>query len=119
VDEEAPPQKVAPLDKPMEEIGKQLRAGLRQMPWQLGSWPQEVMAELAMLATLQPARAIMGFIAYDCFNSFNRVEASSLMELSAYPPTETPRGGEDHVWQDCPDEEGPNCAFVPLYCMVI
>jgi hypothetical protein len=77
------------------------------------------MAELAMLATLQPARAIMGFIAYDCFNSFIRVDACSLMELAAYPTTETPRGGEDHVWQDCPDEEGPIRAFVPLYSMVI
>jgi hypothetical protein len=28
VEEEAPPQKVAPSDKPMEEIGEQLRAGL-------------------------------------------------------------------------------------------
>ncbi len=57
---------------------------------------------------------VMGFVAYDCTNATNR------MEPAACPTTDDhyerpPRDGEDHLWGDCPDEERPNRARVPLH----
>jgi hypothetical protein len=52
----------------------------------------------------------MGFVAYDCTNATNR------MEPAACPTTEDHHEMERIIfWGDCPDEERPNRARVPLH----
>ncbi len=43
---------------------------------------------MAMLCLAKQERMVMGFVAYDCANSTNRVDAYSLLEPAACPTRE-------------------------------
>jgi uncharacterized membrane protein len=57
----------------MGESERKPKAALRPMSRQLGSWSQAALAVLVMLGVLRPDGAILGFVAYDCLNSTNRL----------------------------------------------
>ncbi len=50
-----------------------------------GGWLRAGLAMMAMLCLVGQGRLVMGFVAYDCANSTNRVDAYSLLEPAACP----------------------------------
>jgi hypothetical protein len=50
-----------------------------------GGWLRAGLAMVAMLCLVGQGRLVMGFVAYDCANSTNRMDAYSLLEPAACP----------------------------------
>jgi hypothetical protein len=69
----------APLTRPTKLTGWRCR------------WLQAGLAIVAMLWLARQESLVRGFVAYDCANATNSVNS---------------RGGKDHLWRDCPNEQG-------------
>jgi hypothetical protein len=83
-----------------------------------GGWLHAGLAMVAMLCLARQDRLIMGFVAYDCANGTNRVDAYSLLEPAACPTNEDHHEVERTIFGEIVQMKKDRT--VPVFrCMVI
>jgi hypothetical protein len=81
------PEDKASLEE-IQEDGKTEKVATPAKWRRPGGWLHAGLAMVAMLCLARQDRLVMGFVAYDCANGTNRVDAYSLLEPAACPTNE-------------------------------